>query len=307
MSQKSELGCKIRCCACNEFATRHSSVTPACRGISGVTWAQRNHHAASECPRTSPYEFHATFRDREREKIPTAVWKISGDHLSFRKTRCYHPAQPHASFAPPLIPRIDVASHEIGGLLERVDLLDPTGAERTHVKGGTGICHGRSGQSNGVAARPLPPRAKDSTTSVLLRGASVAQCAAVPSVCARRSRRSHAWSFPSAPDPRRRRRGRDRRAHSLPADAAGAVEPTVAQAERFFELNDTDGDLGIHAAIDGGVWTSLSVEGPDDRQLLGIVSQGRLRGQGLPARLRKRRTLLRRTLAEAVLQSFPGR
>lgn len=54
-----------------------------------------------------------------------------------------------------------------------------------------------------------------------------------------------------------------------------------AVAELFFELNDTDGDLGIHAAIDGGIWTSLEVEGPRDRQLLAIVSKGRLRSQGL--------------------------
>jgi hypothetical protein len=54
-----------------------------------------------------------------------------------------------------------------------------------------------------------------------------------------------------------------------------------ALAELFVELNDTDGDLGLHAAIDGGTWTSLEVEGPGDRDLLGIVSMGRLRRQGL--------------------------
>jgi len=54
-----------------------------------------------------------------------------------------------------------------------------------------------------------------------------------------------------------------------------------ARAELFFELNHTDGDLGIHADIDGGVWTTLLVEGPDDRRLLTILSQGRLRRQGL--------------------------
>jgi hypothetical protein len=52
-------------------------------------------------------------------------------------------------------------------------------------------------------------------------------------------------------------------------------------AELFFELNDTDGDLGIHAAIDGGTWTSLEVQGPRDRQLLAIISRGTLRSQGL--------------------------
>ncbi len=54
-----------------------------------------------------------------------------------------------------------------------------------------------------------------------------------------------------------------------------------AQAELFVELNDTDGDLGLHAAIDGGTWTFLEVDDPRDRPLLGIASTGRLRSQGL--------------------------
>jgi hypothetical protein len=54
-----------------------------------------------------------------------------------------------------------------------------------------------------------------------------------------------------------------------------------SEAEIFLELNDTDGDLGIHAAIDGGPWTELSIDGPRDMELLGIVSRGRLKAQGL--------------------------
>ena len=49
----------------------------------------------------------------------------------------------------------------------------------------------------------------------------------------------------------------------------------------FFELNDSAGDLGIHAEIDGGPWTALEVEGPGGRTLLDIVSRSRLRLQGL--------------------------
>lgn len=52
-------------------------------------------------------------------------------------------------------------------------------------------------------------------------------------------------------------------------------------AELFLELNDTDGDLGIHGSIDGGPWTSVQIEGPGDRDLLDIVSQGRQRTQGM--------------------------
>jgi hypothetical protein len=53
------------------------------------------------------------------------------------------------------------------------------------------------------------------------------------------------------------------------------------EAELFFELNDTDGDLGLHASIDGEPWTDLEIEGPGNRQLLNIVSQRHLRLQGL--------------------------
>lgn len=67
-------------------------------------------------------------------------------------------------------------------------------------------------------------------------------------------------------------------AAALSARQGQPTEP-FEQAELFFELNDTDGDLGIHAAIDGGTWTSLDVEGPTN--LLRIVTKGTLRTQGL--------------------------
>ncbi|MGH9257283.1 MAG: hypothetical protein ACRD3C_22215 [Vicinamibacterales bacterium] len=54
-----------------------------------------------------------------------------------------------------------------------------------------------------------------------------------------------------------------------------------SEAEIFVELNNTDGDLGLHASIDGGPWTVLEIEGPGDRPLLDIVSRGRLQTQGL--------------------------
>lgn len=65
----------------------------------------------------------------------------------------------------------------------------------------------------------------------------------------------------------------------IAAQQAAATQP-FAVAELFFELNDTDHDLGIHSAIDGGTWTSLDVKGPL-HPLLSIVSQGRLQSQGL--------------------------
>ena len=65
--------------------------------------------------------------------------------------------------------------------------------------------------------------------------------------------------------------------------SAGQPEPppVFTEAEIFLELNDTDGDLGIHASIDGGPWTLLEIEGPHERPLLEIASRGRLRSQGL--------------------------
>lgn len=53
------------------------------------------------------------------------------------------------------------------------------------------------------------------------------------------------------------------------------------EAEVFFELNNTDRDLGIHSAVDGGPWKELEMEGPNGRELLEINVKSRLRRQGL--------------------------
>ena len=66
---------------------------------------------------------------------------------------------------------------------------------------------------------------------------------------------------------------------SMPASRDSARR--FAEAELFFELNDTDGDLGIHASIDGETWTTLKIQGPGERELLEVESQGRLTTQGL--------------------------
>jgi hypothetical protein len=54
-----------------------------------------------------------------------------------------------------------------------------------------------------------------------------------------------------------------------------------SEAEIFLELNHTDGDLGIHASIDGGPYTKLKIEDPYGRTLLTVAAQGRLARQGL--------------------------
>ncbi len=53
------------------------------------------------------------------------------------------------------------------------------------------------------------------------------------------------------------------------------------EAHLFFELNDTDGDLGIHAKVDGEEWKRLQIEDTKERRILGISVRGRLRRQGL--------------------------
>lgn len=66
---------------------------------------------------------------------------------------------------------------------------------------------------------------------------------------------------------------------SAVAQAAGEIP--FSEARIFFELNDTDGDLGIHASIDGEPWKFLAIEDPGERQILSTTPTGRLRFQGL--------------------------
>ena len=58
-------------------------------------------------------------------------------------------------------------------------------------------------------------------------------------------------------------------------------EIPFSEAELFFELNNTDGDLGIHASIDGEPWERLTIEDPNGRRILRIGAHGRLGRQGL--------------------------
>ena len=53
------------------------------------------------------------------------------------------------------------------------------------------------------------------------------------------------------------------------------------EAELFFELNNTDGDLGIHALIDGDAWKKLQIEESGGKRLLNVRVKGNLRKQGL--------------------------
>ncbi|HEU4430580.1 MAG TPA: hypothetical protein VFT98_17595 [Myxococcota bacterium] len=64
--------------------------------------------------------------------------------------------------------------------------------------------------------------------------------------------------------------------------AGGATaQQELDEAELFFELNDTDGDLGIHSLIDGDDWRRLRIEDPGGRVILDVSARGRLGKHGL--------------------------
>ena len=71
----------------------------------------------------------------------------------------------------------------------------------------------------------------------------------------------------------------------VPADrtapTSGDDEIPFDEADLFFELNDTDGDLGFHALIDGDAWRELEIENPNERENLRVTVSGNLRRQGL--------------------------
>ncbi len=65
------------------------------------------------------------------------------------------------------------------------------------------------------------------------------------------------------------------------ASGAGEQMPLFTKSDVFFELNDSDGDLGIHARIDGTGWQRLAIDDPGKARVLDVVVRGRLRAQGL--------------------------
>lgn len=68
---------------------------------------------------------------------------------------------------------------------------------------------------------------------------------------------------------------------AAPALANADEELEFDEAYLYFELNDTDGDLGIHGKVDGGPWKKVKIEGPNDRTLLKIRARSRLARQGM--------------------------
>lgn len=64
-------------------------------------------------------------------------------------------------------------------------------------------------------------------------------------------------------------------------DPGDEEELELDEVEIYFELNNTDGDLGIHSVVDGGPWTHLVYEDLNGRTLMEIQLRGSLANQGL--------------------------
>lgn len=58
-------------------------------------------------------------------------------------------------------------------------------------------------------------------------------------------------------------------------------EEEFEEAQLYFELNDTDGDLGLHGLIDGDEWKKLEISDADEHKLMSILVRGQLRQQGM--------------------------
>jgi hypothetical protein len=63
--------------------------------------------------------------------------------------------------------------------------------------------------------------------------------------------------------------------------ATALAQSPLDEAQIFVELNHTDGDLGIHALIDGEAWEVLEIADPQERRLLFVRPRGQLARQGL--------------------------
>lgn len=68
---------------------------------------------------------------------------------------------------------------------------------------------------------------------------------------------------------------------ALAAAAHAEEELPFAEAQVLLQLNDTDGDLGFHARIDGEPWKRLVIESPDEVVLFDLRLRSSLRRQGL--------------------------
>src|SRR5687767_5786963 len=65
----------------------------------------------------------------------------------------------------------------------------------------------------------------------------------------------------------------------LPGGAAEAIE--FDEADIFYELNATDGDVGVHVSLDAESWRELRIESPRGQEIIEVEPQGSLQRIGL--------------------------
>jgi hypothetical protein len=53
------------------------------------------------------------------------------------------------------------------------------------------------------------------------------------------------------------------------------------EATMIVEVNDTDGDAGLQVFLDGEAWQTMTVSGPDGREIIDIDTKSRLKNYGL--------------------------
>jgi hypothetical protein len=67
-----------------------------------------------------------------------------------------------------------------------------------------------------------------------------------------------------------------------PVPSAGATEAIeFAAADIFYELNATDGDVGVHVALDAESWRGLEIKDPRGKEVGEVEPKGALRRIGL--------------------------
>jgi len=65
------------------------------------------------------------------------------------------------------------------------------------------------------------------------------------------------------------------------SDEDSDSELEFEESQLFFELNNTDGDLGLHGKVDGEEWREIVLEDPTGRPLIEIENRGGVALQGL--------------------------
>lgn len=68
---------------------------------------------------------------------------------------------------------------------------------------------------------------------------------------------------------------------AIPVQECRAGVGEFDDGEIFFELNNTDGDLGIHSLIDGDAWKKLKIINPEEVKMLDVKVKSNLKDQGL--------------------------